>query len=110
MPFSQSYRKVLWLPAKSPTALLYLPQTMAGIGLPRISDRAQIMKWESFLRCTAVHGDSQQSVESFFDRVPQEVQESQDIHVQILSCPAPGAWPNYALTTYSGRTRSVATN
>ena len=64
------YRKFLCLPAKSPTALLYLPQSMAGIGLPRVSDLAQIRKWEWFQRCSAVRGDPGSSVEDFLNRVP----------------------------------------
>jgi hypothetical protein len=35
-------------PGKPPTALLYLPQSMAGIGLSKVSDLAQIRKWEWF--------------------------------------------------------------
>jgi hypothetical protein len=40
--FLRNYRKIFCLPEKSQTALLYLPQSMAGIGLPNVSNLAQI--------------------------------------------------------------------
>ena len=99
-PFSQTYRKILCLPAKAPTAMLYLPSSMAGIGLPRVSDQAQIMKWESFLRCSAVHGDPAASVDAFFDRIPQPVHPI-DTPLRTLVCPPPNEWPTQALTARS---------
>ena len=41
--FSAAYRRALHLPFSFPTALLYLPKQYHGLGLPRSSDRAQLL-------------------------------------------------------------------
>jgi hypothetical protein len=41
---------------------------MAGIGLPRASDLAQIRKWEWFQRCSAVGEDPKASIDDFLRR------------------------------------------
>ena len=99
-PFTATYRKILCTPAKAPTAMFYLPQTMAGIGLPRVSDRAQIMKWESFLRCTAVYNDPEASVNAFLGRTPQPAINPEE-HMQTLRCPPATQWPRQPLTARS---------
>ena len=69
-PLSIAYRKILSLPKHFPTALLYLPRKYCGIGLPRLSDRSQMMKWESFQRSLAIGGESKQAVNDIIERVP----------------------------------------
>ena len=71
-PLSTAYRKILALPTTMPTALLYLPTKYCGIGLPRLSDQAQVQKWENFQRCLAVGGAPRTAVQRLLDRVPQE--------------------------------------
>ena len=41
-PFTKAYKIILVLPSHFPTALLYLPLDKGGIGLPRLSGRAQV--------------------------------------------------------------------
>jgi hypothetical protein len=55
-PFSRAYRTLLALHPKCPETVLYLPSTDMGVGLPRFSDKAQLMKWQALLRCLAVGG------------------------------------------------------
>ena len=43
---------------------------MGGVGIPRLSDRAQVMKWEAMLRCMAVGRVSLNSVNTILRRVP----------------------------------------
>jgi hypothetical protein len=43
-PFTKAFKTILILPQHFPTALLYLPIGHGGVGLPRVSDRAQMMK------------------------------------------------------------------
>lgn len=50
-PCTRAYRKILALPNKFPAALIYLPKNQCGIGLPRLSDAAQVMKWKNFQKC-----------------------------------------------------------
>jgi len=71
-PLSSAYRKILALPTTMPTALLYLPAKYCGIGLARLSDQAQVQKWENFQRCLAVGGAPGQATQCLLDRVPQE--------------------------------------
>jgi hypothetical protein len=101
VPFSQNYRKILCLPEKSPTALLYLPQSMAGIGLPKVSDLAQIRKWEWFQRCSAVNGNPGASIESMLNRVPAQPQLNPEDPVRLLPCPAADQWTKWPLTARS---------
>lgn len=105
-----TYRKILCLPTKFPTALLYLPTTHGGIGLPRISDKAQLMKWESLLRCSAVHGDPAITViNALLSRVPlpehthlSPTQASPDHLLHTIPCPSSTtSWPSLAITSCS---------
>ena len=102
-PFNQTYKKILCLPTKLPTALLYLPTTLGGIGLPRASDKAQLMKWESFQRCSAVHGDPAHAVTAFLNRIP-TLPSTLPVnpHLRTIPCPTtPDSWPPTALTARS---------
>ena len=70
-PLSAAYRKILSMPAHCAESLLYIPQSKCGIGLPRLSDRAQMMKWATFQRCMAVGRTPNAAVRAFLDRIPQ---------------------------------------
>jgi hypothetical protein len=70
-PFTSAYRHILTIPPKAPERILYLPQDVGGIGLPCFSNKAQIMKWETFTRCLAVKGAPAASVNTFLARLPQ---------------------------------------
>ena len=85
-PFTYHYKKILCLPATSPGEMLYLPSSMAGVGLPRPSDRAQKLKWEALLRCNAVGREPKQSVHDFLDRIPSPPHPS-DTPLRLLTCP-----------------------
>ena len=87
IPFTQAYRKLLSIPSRAPDSLLYLPDSVCGIGLPRVSDRAQKMKWDTFLRCTAVGKAPARSVGAFMDRVPQSRHPAYT-PLRKLPCPA----------------------
>ena len=69
-PFTTAYKRILSHPRTYPTALLYLPKKFCGNGLPRLSDRAQIMKWESFQRSIAVGGKAEEAINQLLERVP----------------------------------------
>ena len=96
-PLSSAYRILLALPKHFPTALLYIPKTQMGIGLKRLSDKAQVMKWEALARSQAVGGDPAYSVNAFFSRLPASASDTVDF-VQSLH-PPPGhqadtfTWP-----------------
>jgi hypothetical protein len=60
---------------------------MAGIGLPKVSDLAQIRKWEWFQRCSAVHGNLGASIEAMLNRVPAQPQLNPENPVRMLPCP-----------------------
>ena len=77
-PLSESYRILLALPRHFPTALLYVPKTLMGIGLKRLSDKAQIMKWEALARSQAVGGNPAASVNAFFTRLPDSASSTVD--------------------------------
>jgi hypothetical protein len=89
-PFSKTYKLLLSLPRTFPSAILYLPRSMMAVGLPRFSDKAQVMKWEALIRCLAVRGDPAQSVNDFLDRLPPSTTSTKD-HLRTLSSPA--HWP-----------------
>ena len=89
-PFSAAYRRLLCLPDKFPTSLIYLPLTEMGIGLPRFSDKAQLMKWQSLLRCLAVGGDPEQSMQGFIDRLPADASQVTD---ELRRLTKPARWP-----------------
>ena len=89
-PLSQMYRIILGLTPKFPAALLYLPKSSMGIGLPRFSDKAQIMKWEALARSQAVGGPPASSVCDLFDRLPPETSTTTEF-VRRLS--PPSKWP-----------------
>jgi hypothetical protein len=89
-PLSKAYRTLLSLPRTFPEALLYLPQSKMGIGLPRLSDKAQIMKWETLLRCLAVGGDPCNSVYEFTERLPPDTTSTVN---NLLTISPPHKWP-----------------
>ena len=93
-PFSSIYRLILGLPRNFPAALLYLPRAQMGIGLPRLSDKAQILKWEALARSQAVGGDPADSVLAFFDRLPPSASETKDF---IRRVSPPDKWPTKRL-------------
>ena len=71
-PFTKAYKTILILPQHFPTTLLYLPTDHGGVGLPRVSDRAQVMKWRAFHRSLAVGGPPNQAISAIFNRIPQD--------------------------------------
>ena len=71
---------------------------MAGIGLPRASDRSQIMKWEAFLRSAAVRRDAQDTVNALFNRIPAP-QNAPHTPIRYLKAPAPSLWPKRCYLT-----------
>jgi len=66
--FSAAYRRALHLPFSFPTALLYLPKKYHGLGLPRFSDRAQLLKWGALQRTLAVGGPAAASADALIRR------------------------------------------
>jgi hypothetical protein len=95
-PFSRAYRMLLALPAKSPEHILYAPKKLMGVGLPRFSDKAQIMKWEALIRSHAVGGHPADSVDSFFHRLPTTASFTVDL-LETLTLPTDASntvkWP-----------------
>jgi hypothetical protein len=89
-PFTSVYRHLLAIPDKAPETMLYLPQDECGIGLPRFSDKAQIMKWETFIRCLAVKGAPASSVNDFLARLPQPTLPGEE-HLKTVTTPR--EWP-----------------
>ena len=77
--FNKAYKTILILPVHFPTTLLYLPTDKGGIGLPRLSDRAQIMKWRAFHRSLAVGNQPARAITSFLSRLPTGQLQSQPI-------------------------------
>ena len=69
-PLSRAYRLILAFPANAPEHILYMPKTEMGVGLPRLSDKAQVMKWETLVRCTVLGGPIADTVTALFDRLP----------------------------------------
>ena len=69
-PLTRAYRLLLGLPRGFPDALHYLPHDMGGIGLPRLSDRIQVAKWTTILRCDARGGATRQTVKQLLYRIP----------------------------------------
>jgi hypothetical protein len=57
---------------------------MAGIGLSKVSDLAQIRQWEWFQRCSAVHGNPGASIESMLSRDPAQPQMNLEDPVRML--------------------------
>ena len=94
-PCSAAYRRILALPKKFPTALLYLSKQYCGIGLPRLSDSAQIMKWENFQRCLAVGGAPKKAITNMLNRLPQRPTPEQ-CNVRMLLA---GRWPSHRAYT-----------
>jgi hypothetical protein len=69
-PFTQAYKTILVLPRHFPTTLLYLPLDKGGIGLPRLSDRTQVMKWRAFQRSLAVGHQPARAINDILSRLP----------------------------------------
>jgi len=87
-PFTKAYKTILILPKHFPTALLYLPSESGGVGLPRVSDRAQVMKWRAFHRSLAVGGHPFQAITAFLHRIPHDTAP----HLPIRSLTLPPRW------------------
>ena len=87
-PFTKAFKTILILPQHFPTALLYLPIDHGGIGLPRVSDRAQVMKWRAFHRSLAVGSHPHQAITDILNRLPHETPPG--LPIQILQTPP--AW------------------
>ena len=66
--FSAAYRRALHLPFSFPSALLYMPKKYHGLGLPRFSDRAQLLKWGALQRTLAVGGPAALSADALIRR------------------------------------------
>ena len=69
-PFIHAYRRILSLPERTPTALYHLPPELCGIGLPCMSDMAQVRKWNVLQRCQSIGGAPADSVSEIFSRIP----------------------------------------
>jgi hypothetical protein len=69
-PFTAAYKTILVLPIHFPTELLYQPSTNGGVGLPRLSDRAQVMKWRAFHRSLAVGQSAAKAIAGILSRLP----------------------------------------
>jgi hypothetical protein len=82
--FTSVYRHLLAIPDKAPETMLYLPQDECGIGLPRFSDKAQIMKWLTFIRCLAVKGARASSVNDFLAHLPQPTLPG-EVHLKTVT-------------------------
>ena len=78
-PFTKAYKSILVLPVHFPTALLYLPLDKGGIGLPRLSDRTQVMKWRAFQRSIAVGHRSARAICEILSRLPTHTSPDQPI-------------------------------
>lgn len=89
-PLSKIYRILLALPAKFPQALIYLPKSLMGIGIARLSDKAQLMKWEALARSQAVGADPGNSARAFLDRLPPSTSTTKDF---VTRLGAPARWP-----------------
>jgi hypothetical protein len=104
LPFSRAYRIILAFPMKAPDFILYMPQSEMGVGLPRFSDKAQVMKWEALTRCLAVGGAPARSMNDFFDRLPASTSTTVDF-IRTLRPPMNEmnevAWPNKRYTVRS---------
>ena len=72
-PFNKAYRVILALPTPSPVTLLYTPPSLGGIGLPRFSDRAQLMKWNNLQRSDALGGPARTSAQHLLLRIPHAI-------------------------------------
>jgi hypothetical protein len=64
--FTQAYKQFLAPTLKIPANLLYFLTSLGGMGLPRLSDRSQLQKWQTLQRCLAVVKDTAASVEGLF--------------------------------------------
>jgi hypothetical protein len=72
-PFTTAYRRILSLipaPIPPPSSICPRPKKFCGNGLPRLSDHAQIMKWESFQRSIAIGGKAEEAINQLLERVP----------------------------------------
>ena len=78
VPFNDAYRRILALPKTVPVTLLHLPTSHGGMGLTRLSDRAQVHKWHTFLRCSSVGKDAAASVDGLFSNISQTQSTSYD--------------------------------
>ena len=66
---SAEYRRILSLGPTFPTALLYLPKTMHGFGLHRLSDRIQLHKWNIFHRVYALGNLHRNAAQKLFQNM-----------------------------------------
>jgi len=82
---------LLAFPKTFPDTLLYIPRSSGGVGLPRFSDKAQVMKWQALLRCLAVRGDPALSMHAFLDRLPPSTTTTQD---ELRTLSPPTHWPS----------------
>jgi hypothetical protein len=80
--------------------MLYLPQDECRIGLPRFTDKAQTMKWETFVNCLAVKGAPAKSANDFFARLPQQPTLPGEEHLKTVTTPR--VWPHEKGTLLQG--------
>jgi len=103
-PLSRAYRLILSLPSKSPESILYIPKSEMGIGLTRLSDKAQVMKWQALIRCLAVGGAPADSLNGFLNRLPPSSSSTTN-HLRTLTLPTNDknnvSWPHKKYTARS---------
>ena len=93
--FNRAYKTILILPTHFPTALLYLPSAKGGVGLPRFSDRAQVMKWRAFHRSLAVGHQPAQAINAILHRLPTQMHPSLPLVHHVL----PPKWTSHQKLT-----------
>jgi hypothetical protein len=70
--------------------MLYLPQDNCEIGIPHFSDKAQIMKWKTFIRRLAVKGTPASNIKKFYACLLQPTLPGEE-HLKTVT--TPWEWP-----------------
>lgn len=73
IPLNRAFKLLLAIPRSYPVALLYAPTSHGGVGLPRLSDSAQLMKWAALKRSDALGGPARSAMQTLLTRVPGNV-------------------------------------
>ena len=87
IPFNKLYRHHLRLLPSHPTATLYMPSDVGGIGLCRISDQINLDKWATLMR--GIHSDHHTSIaaRSLLNRCLRIGQTDTDIGYEAVAKP-----------------------
>ena len=73
IPLNRAFKLLLAIPRSYPVALLYTPTSRGGVGLPRLSDSVQLMKWAAIKRSDALGGPARSSIHALLTRIPYNV-------------------------------------